>query len=259
MLRALVLALLVPLALAGCGDDEPAVVQNFAPLQYEFLPKLRLNVGSIEVVDHSQPAGPQDIAAQSPAVPEQVLAQMARDRLFAAGTAGIATFVIDQASITQAENGTLDGRLTVHLDLTTGAGMQGGYAEAKVARQYVPGSDAQDLRANLYQLTKQMMNDMNVEFEYQLRRTLGNWMVSGTSVPAPVVAQPLAPPGLPAGIAAPPSLPPAVPETEQQAAPQDGYVDPAMPPPPPQMSPPPGYLQAPPGATQTMPPASPGY
>ena len=38
------------LALAGCGGDEPPPApQNFAALDYAFLPKLRLNVGSIDV------------------------------------------------------------------------------------------------------------------------------------------------------------------------------------------------------------------
>jgi hypothetical protein len=262
--------LLLAAGLAGCGEDEPPVVQNFAPLHYEYLPKLQLNVGSIDVQDRSQPAGPEDVAASSPAVPAQVLARMAHDRLFAAGTSGVGTFVIDQASILRQPNGTLDGTLAAHLDITSGAGAKVGFAEMRVARQYAPGSDPQDERAELYSLTRQMMDDMNVEVEYQLRRTLKPWLVTGGAVPAPVSAVPLAPPGAATPGVAAPALPPATPPTEPptgapQLSPQsaepppassDGYQDPALPPPPQPMSPPPGYLTLPPGAIPAMPPAT---
>ncbi len=263
-------AVLLPLALAACGDDTPPPApQSFAPLHYDYLPKLRLNVGQVSVQDHSLPVGPQDVAASSPAVPAQALAQMARDRLFAAGTEGVANFVIDQASIVRGPGGALDGQLAVHLDLVTAGGARAGYAEARIARQHVPGSDPEDQSANLYELTRQMMDGMNVELEYQMRRSLRAFMLSGAAVPAPVTAQPLGTPGappIPAAVAVPPppALPPAVPEGMRAPTPLDGYQDPAEPPPPPsppQMSPPPGYLQPPPGAVPLPMPPSPddGY
>ncbi|GEM_PF-1482412 len=261
------------LALAGCGGDEPPPpVQNFGPLDYAYLPKLRLNVGSIEVQDHSQPVSPEDIAAQSPAIPAQALSTMAHERLFAAGATGVADFVIDQASIVRDPSGTLAGELDVHLDLTRPDGTPGGSAEARVARQFVPGSDPQDERAELYNLTRQMMDAMNVELEFQIRRSLGNYLVSADAMPAPVTAQPLGPPpdgaapppGAVAPGQAPPAIPPqAAPSAPPPAQPSDGYVDPALPPPPPapppppQMSPPPGFLQPPPGAASAPAPAAP--
>ncbi len=231
-------AVLLPLALAACGEDTPPPApQSFAPLHYDYLPKLRLNVGQVSVQDHSLPVGP-------------------HDRLFAAGTEGVANFVIDQASIVRGPGGALDGQLAVHLDLVTAGGARAGYAEARIARQHVPGSDPEDQSANLYELTRQMMDGMNVELEYQMRRSLRAFMLSGAAVPAPVTAQPLGTPGappIPADVAVPPppALPPAVPEGMRAPTPLDGYQDPAEPPPPPsppQMSPPPGYLQPPPGA-----------
>ena len=266
-MRRALLALLAPLALAGCGDETPAPSpQSFAPLHYEYLSKLRLNVGQVEVTDHSLPVGPQDVASSSPVPPAQALAQMARDRLFAAGSGGTASFIIDQASIVREPNGTLDGQLAVHVQVASGTPGQTGFAEARVARQHVPGSDPENDASNLYQLTRDMMDAMNVELEYQVRRSLKAELVSAGGVPLPVVAQKLGGPGAPGPVVsaapqvattpddvpslapadvvpapAPPTLPPAVPD-----APQDGYQDPAAPPPT-QMSPPPGYLQAPPG------------
>jgi len=218
--------IVVPVMLAGCGGDPPPPAENYAPLDYGFLPKLRLNVGSIVVENHAQPLGPQDIAASSPAVPAEALEQMARDRLFASGFAGTATFVVDQASILRGPDGVLNGTLAAHLDITVPGGGPGGYAAAQVLRQHVPGSDPENFQNNLYDLTKQMMDAMNVEFEFQLRKSLSSWLVTGAPVPAPVQAQPLAP-------AAPPP-PPA----------NNLYQDPLAPPPP-QLSPPPGYLQPP--------------
>jgi hypothetical protein len=234
---AAVLVLALPLGLAGCGGDPPPPTEAYTQLHYEFLPKLRLNVGSITVDDRAHPMGPEDLAAQSPAIPALALEQMAHDRLFAAATAGSANFVVDQASIVRQPNGTLSGTLAVHLEITTPSGASAGYAEAEVDRQHIPGSDPENLQTNLYDLTKQMMDAMNVEFEFQLRKTLSSWLVTGAAVPAAVIAQPLD--QTPPPVAAAPPAEPMVPQP-------DTYQDPMAPPPPPQMSPPPGYLQAPP-------------
>jgi len=228
----------LPLFLAGCGGDETPPPEPYTPLSYAFLPRLRLNVGTIAVEDHAQPLGPQDVAGNSPIVPAQALEQLARDRLFAAGFAGTATFVIDQASILRAPDGTLSGTLAVHLQITVPGGAPGGYAAAQVQRQHVPGSDPENFQNTLYDLTKQMMDAMNVEFEFQLRKTLSSWLVPGAPIPAAVQAQPLAPP-------APP--PPAPSTLYQDPLAPPTPAPPPPPPAPPQMSPPPGYLQAPPG------------
>ncbi len=249
-------AVLLPLLTAGCGGGEPPPPPRvFAPPNYSYLTKLRLNVGDIDIEDHAGPGGAevqtggQDVSNQSPTPPSVALEEMAHDRLFAAGTSGKAVFVIDQASIIRAETGTLSGLLAVHLDLLTPGGARAGYAEARVAKQYTPGSEPEDFRGTLYDLTNQMMADMNVELEFQIRRTLKDWLVTAASVPLPVQVQPLAPPPPPAS-----ALPPWIPNTPAQPPQQFGA--PGMPDhPPPQMSPPPGYLQPPPGAQ----PASPGY
>jgi len=235
--------LAVPALLAGCGGDDVPPPEIFAPLHYDYLPKLRLNVGSIAIEDHAQPMGPEDIASTSPAVPAQALEEMARDRLFAAGFAGTATFVIDQASIVRGPQGVLTGTLAVHLAITVPGGGPAGYAAAQVQRQHVPGSDPENFQNNLYDLTKQMMDAMNVEFEFQLRKSLSSWLVTGEAVPAPVQSQPLASEPLPPP---PPPGQPSSPPAQGNSLYQDPLA-PAPPPPPPQMSPPPGYLQAPPG------------
>jgi len=236
-------------ALAACGGDETPPDENYAPLHYEFLKQLRLNVASVDVVD--LPAGAQDVTAQDPVSPGQVLAQMARDRLFAAGTTGRAVFTVDAATITQGDGGALNGELAAHLAIFNDAGQQVAYAEARVTRQHVPGSDPENLRNNLYDMTRQLMGDMNVELEFQIRRSMRSWLVTNTAVPAPVIATPLAP-------VTPPTPP--LPSPDTNPPPPEPMEPPSDQAPPMQMSPPPGFLQPPVSQNPPPPPEqSPAY
>ncbi|WP_428391092.1 hypothetical protein [Lichenicoccus sp.] len=253
------------LLLSACGGSEGPT--SFPPPDYSYLPKLRLNVGSLSIVDNAA-ASPDDLARHAPTPPDQALQTMARQRLIAAGNSGSGVFTIDRASITSAGGGALDGRLAVHLDILTGNGGHAGYAEAHVSRQFVPGDGGPDdgTRAELYDLTQQMMRDMNVEIEYQVQRTLKDWLVDASGAPlggsveqqalpppngasaapatslpvggasvgtTPLGATPLAPtPLAPAPIAPPPQAPASLPSPASPA---------------PQRSPPPGFLQPPAG------------
>ena len=188
------------LLLAACGGGDQAT-PNFAPPDYSYLSKLRLNVGTLAIEDHAAQAGdPNDLGPTAPVPPDQALQQMARDRLVAAGNSASAIFTIDQASIIGSGGGALDGHLAVHLDIMTANGGHAGYAEAHVSRQFVPGAATPDdgTRAQLYSLTQQMMQDMNVELEYQVQRSLRDWLVdaSGAPVAGSVEQQTLAPPGM---------------------------------------------------------------
>ena len=248
--------------LAGCGGDEPPPGPvSYAPLHYEYLRKLRLDVGSIDVQDHSVPLGSNDVANQSPVTLAQAAVQMGHDRLFPAGMAGQAQFVVDQASIMRGPNGVLDGLLAVHLSLFNAAGVQTGFAQARVTREHIPGSDPENTQNELYDMTRDMMKDMNVELEFQIRRTLRNELVTGEPVPAPVTVAPLDNPAsvpLPPPAAVPPpygqqppygAQPPYGEQPPYGGQPAPGATMPPseQPPPPQQMSPPPGYLELPPG------------
>lgn len=180
--------LALPLAAAGCVSASPPRT-SFPPLRYDYLLKLRLNVADIEMAP-PPPLGP--LEAMDPVPPAQALLLMAQDRLVASGSLGRAVFVIDQAQIMRIPDG-LDGALAVHLDVQTSEGTRAGFAEAKVSRRLVGISD--DLRGALYDITQQMMQDMNVEFEYQVRRTLRDWLQEATTAPNPaaVEQQPLSP------------------------------------------------------------------
>jgi hypothetical protein len=192
------------LLLGACGGPPPEPV--YAPPSYGYLNPLRFDVGSVEVADDWTP-GPGDVGALSPLRPLDALRRMATDRLGAAGSAGRAVLRVENASVRRADD-KLVGDLAVRLEIVAADGAERGFAIAQVTRTAtLPDEDA--LRPTLYSLTNDMMRDMNVELEYQVRRSLARFLVgigpTGGAVPAPVQQQTLPPPGAspappPAGI-----------------------------------------------------------
>lgn len=212
-------ALLLPVILAACGGPPP----SYPPLRYDYLPPIRLNVAQVEVQPNFVPSGvAPDVTPLDPVQPVEVLRQMAEDRLKPFGPAGHAVLVIQDASLVQ-RGDTITGTLAVRLDVYTSAGNRAGYAEARVSRQHVGHID--DMGETLYDMTKQMMDAMNVELEYQIRRSLRDWLAPDVAAPSTVQQQPLALPG-----AAPPG---AVPTSPPPAAPPPAMAPPTMAPPPP--------------------------
>lgn len=172
----------LPLMLAGCADDD--TTQNFPPLTYTYLSQLHLNVSRIDIVDHAPPGSEAgDISAKAPTTPDQALQEMARDRLIASGSDGTATFTITHASILHEPGGTLKGDMSVHVEVQSPIGAKAGYAEAHVSRSMSPGDQDPESRPVLYALTSQLMQDMNVELEFQVKKSLKDWLVDAGGAP----------------------------------------------------------------------------
>ena len=191
--------LLLPLMAAGCGDDDVAQ-RTFAMPNYSYLAPIRLNVASIEI-DASVPnAGDSSLAQLSPLRLSDGLKEIANDRLVAAGSAGRALFAIDRATLQRIAGG-IEGMLAVRLDVFAGQGTErAGFAEARVARRRTSSDVSEDSRAVLYDFTTQLLNDMNVELEYQVKRSLKDWLQPGSAtapLPAAVQTEPLSPPARP--------------------------------------------------------------
>jgi len=186
--------LLLPLLAAACGGDDETV---FEPLRYNDLPPIQLNVASIAIEQRFVPAGvPPDVSDRDPVPPVEALKAMANDRLQAFGTANKAVFAILDASLTRTRD-VLVGSMTVLLTILDDSGTQLGFAEARVQARHT--GDLDDIRSALYDMTKSMMNDMNIEFEYQIRHNLKNWLTTDAAPAAPVEQAPLdgAPQGQP--------------------------------------------------------------
>jgi hypothetical protein len=232
-------ALLLPLALAACGGEND---EAFEPLRFNYLPPIQLNVASIAIEQRFVPSGvAPDVSGQDPAPPIATLRAMANDRLQAFGTANRAVFAVLDASMTQ-ENDIIRGTFAVSLTIQADDGNQLGFAEARVESRHSGRID--DLRSVLYDMTKSMMNDMNVEFEYQIHRNLKTWLTSAVAPDTPVQQTPLDG----SGAAAPAPVAPAPLDTGADVAPAPAPA----PAPVPQDTPayPPSYLQLPPDQAQ---------
>ncbi len=204
------LTLVLPLLLAACGGgDAPP---SYPPLRYDYLPPIQLNVATVDVRQDFVPSGVgPDVSALDPVQPVEALRQMALDRLKPFGPAGRAVLVIQNASLIR-DGDIITGTFSVRLDVYTSANNRVGYADARVARTH--SGDVGDINQTLYDMTKQLMDDMNVQLEYQIIHSLRDWVITGAAVPAPVQQQPLAIPG-----AAPPAAPGAPPPPLTPGAP----------------------------------------
>ncbi|MGE0221674.1 MAG: hypothetical protein AB7F35_09195 [Acetobacteraceae bacterium] len=180
------MSLLLPFALAACGTEEP---REFPPLSYDYLPQIQLDVGTVEIEQRFIPSGrPPDVSQLAPVRPVDALRTMAQERLRAFGTNGRAVFAIQDASLKRTGD-VIDGSMAVILTIYRADGAQGGNATARVTRRNT--GRVNSLRGTLYDMVKAMMDDMNVELEYQIRRNLREWLTTATAPETPVEQTPL--------------------------------------------------------------------
>ena len=178
--------LLLPLALAACGDNDEV---TFNALRYNDLPPIQINVASIRIEQRFVPSGIlPDVSNQDPAPPVEALKAMASDRLQAFGTANTAVFAILDATLTREGNVVL-GSMAVSLTILDNSGTQIGFAQARVQSRHT--GQLNHIRQVLYDLTKSMMIDMNIEFEYQIRRNLRTFLTNTIAPDTPVEQAPL--------------------------------------------------------------------
>lgn len=180
------------LLLFGCAAPPPP--QVFPPLTYGYLTRLKLDVGNIEVDNAWTPApvpNGEHVENQSPVQPVDALRRMVQDRLIPGGVGGLAVVTIDDASLLRITD-RFEATFAVHMDIHNADGTRSGYAEAKVARTRTISDYSQPaIRQALYDLVKATMDDMNVEFEYQVRHSLKDWLqtTAPAAPPPPPVEQ----------------------------------------------------------------------
>ncbi len=183
-------ALLLSLLVAACGGGEER--RDFPPLHYDYLPPIQLNVATLEIEPRFMPSGTgADVTGQAPVRPVDALTTMGRDRLSALGGNGRAVLAIQDGSLTR-RGDAISGSMAVQLTIFRDDGGQAGFVEARVSRTSSGGSGS--LRGRLYDLVEAMMNDMNVELEFQIRRNLKDWLNVPTAAATTVEQAPLAPP-----------------------------------------------------------------
>jgi len=172
--------LLLLAALPGCGGREPPP----APPRiegYAYLTPLRLNVAELEVLDNPPDAR---VDPPAPILPSAEVARMGRDRLIPSGTAGRARFVVEAANLTRSGDAVsvlLRARIEV-LDNDRRVA----FAEAEARRGITGAGGSGAARARAAEtLVIRAMEDLNVEFELQVRRNLRDWLLETTPT-APV-------------------------------------------------------------------------
>jgi hypothetical protein len=189
------------LSAAGCATPAEPPPPPAGPPSYSHLTPLRLAVGRIEIRPATDPAATRTMPP-APLVPADVVRIMAVDRLSAAGGAGVARFSTQIATLTRepsagggvftAATERLSCVMRCRLEIRGEDGAPAGFAEAEVSRAAVrpAGSPAERARA-AEELVRAAGNDLNVEFEYQLRRNLRAALAP--SRPAGTAPSPVAP------------------------------------------------------------------
>lgn len=199
--------LALPLFAAACATTSgtgPTTQPDLPPppLVFDHLTPLRLDVAEVRAEQRWQPPGrAPNVDHLAPTPPVEALTRMMRERVFAGGGTGVATFIIQDAAITSSvvpsgsmfasDGERFDGSIMVRLEVRGGDPEKSGFATAQVRRSVTLGSrpDAAERRRQLDLLVRQMLADMNVEFEYQVRRSLKDWLQLPSDAPAPVPVQ----------------------------------------------------------------------
>jgi hypothetical protein len=157
-------------------------------MRFSHLTALPLNVAEIEVAEGGPPPQPGDVGARIAPSPTEAVRIMGRDRLLAVGTTGQGRFTVSQAALVQGRD-SLTCLIGCRLEILSAEGQRMAFVEAQ-SRRAVTGQDATRPRA-AEALLRQAMDDLNVEFEFQLRRALRDWLVQvvpgtdGTLPPPP--------------------------------------------------------------------------
>jgi hypothetical protein len=170
------LALLSVLALAACSSPPPPI--TFAPLDYSYLRPIVFKVATLNVVDAYTPGADEaQLNSNNPAPPGPTLMAMLNKRMQPSGQPGTGTITVQVASITESD-GNLNGEMTVDVNLTSADGRSTGFAEASVsASQGAPDSGDQNaVQTALYQMTKKLMDSLNVQLPYQIAHDIPTWV-----------------------------------------------------------------------------------
>lgn len=181
-------ALLLPLLAAGCAGSDPPPAP-LAPIAYRYLTPLPLNVADIAIAPADPPGTPGDLGATLQPRPAEAVRIMGRDRLTAVGTVGSGRFAVTRATLLRGSG--LSCAVGCRLEILGADDGRLGFIEAE-ARATATGTEASRADAAA-RLLRRAMDDLNVEFEFQLRRNLRAWLV--VVPPGTVGAVPAPPPG----------------------------------------------------------------
>jgi hypothetical protein len=207
--RRALLALPLAACAAACATGSPPPSPP-PPPDFAFLTRLRLDVAEILTDDRIPPPAPADRGARARVTPADYLRAIARDRLLADGRGGRALAVLQRAEVIEVRvptRGNLfttevdtryEGRMAMRIELVGPDGAPAGFAEAEVrrSREVLENADATARAAVVQAIARDLADAMNVEIEFQVRRSLRDALVNDRpTVPDPVQQESL--PGAP--------------------------------------------------------------
>ncbi|MCA3322997.1 MAG: hypothetical protein INF75_13580 [Roseomonas sp.] len=186
--------------LAACANEKPGPYVPPGPPSYGHLTPLRLKVGRLAL---QEPASGTAMLVEQPAPlqPADVMLRMAQDRLSAAGGPGSARFLIQTARLTR-ERAAAGGMFSpasetfrcvmrCQLEIVSDDNITLAAAAAEARRELTgPIHDDAERAEMAERVVKLAGQDLNVEFEFQLRSHLRSWLQlvagPGETLPQPV-------------------------------------------------------------------------
>lgn len=186
--------------LAACANEKPGPYVPPGPPSYGHLTPLRLKVGRLAL---QEPASGTAMLVEQPAPlqPADVMLRMAQDRLSAAGGPGSARFLIQTARLTR-ERAAAGGMFSpasetfrcvmrCQLEIVSDDDITLAAAAAEARREMTgPIRDDAERAEMAERVVKLAGQDLNVEFEFQLRSHLRSWLQlvagPGETLPQPV-------------------------------------------------------------------------
>jgi len=182
-------AVLMLLSLGACATPPAA---KFPEITFSHLPKISLDVAAIQIVDGTAAvkAG-NHVETQIPASPRVALTNWARDRLSADGGAGLAKFIIEEASVIETDlavNSDLKAKFTkeqaqrydamvrVTLKLEGVPYLTQAQASAEAMRSQTVREDANINQRDtvLFEMVDTLMREFDPAMSQSIRRHLGN-------------------------------------------------------------------------------------
>lgn len=192
---AMLVALAVPvMTLVGCSTPSETTEPQ---LTYKYLGPIRLNVASFSVENHYvPPLKAPNVEHLSPVTPYAAARQWGMDRIKAVGSSNRAVLVIEDAHIvekklpmkegieatfTTQQAKKYSGRIAVMLEILGPDGRQLAYVKANAERtRTAPEGTTIAQRENIwFDMTDNMMKDLNKQLETNIHKYLGAYLVGG--------------------------------------------------------------------------------
>jgi len=178
--------------LAAC--ETPVVDSKLPDMTFTHLPRLQLNVASVEIDDrYKPPLKAPNVEHSFTTPPASVLRRWATDRLNPVGASDIARLIITDASVTETKlkkdtsfTGTFTKQQTHRYDFTVAAtleivgsaGIRKGFAAAEASRSQTTPEDMSVTERDkiMFGITETLMRDFNAEMDKNIRQHLAAWL-----------------------------------------------------------------------------------